>query len=139
MKAKNKIMAGVLGAVSVLALTAASSYAAVVCCGTSAAANGSTGGTVTAAGAGFLYTTGVITPSYRSVTLTCDAALGTWNGAARAFVIPATPDKDGILAAALTALAAEKNVAYCLSTEKDPVSGSTVNGYVKLLHVLNTP
>lgn len=126
---KKRMLAVAAGAVSLLALTAASSHSAVVCCSS---------GTVTATGAGFLYETGTKTLSttLRSVTLTCDSEIGWGISTERTFVVPSTPDKDGILASALTALASGKKVKFCLSTVDQPVSGTT-KGQVKQLHVLD--
>lgn len=126
MKAK-KVVTGIAAALSLLAFSATGVLALESC----------ESGNVTATGAGFAYTTTPVRVVYnlRSVTLTCDAAVGTWTGGERTFVVPATPDKDGIYAAALTALADAKKVKFVLQTSDEPVPGST-KGWIRLLHVL---
>jgi len=126
MKAK-KVVTGAVAALSLLALAATGAFALDNTCES---------GNVTATGAGFAYTNGRVLYNLRSVTLTCDAAVGTtWDGAARAFVVPASPDKDGVYAAALTALADGRKVKFVLQTADEPVPGTT-KGWVRLLHVL---
>ena len=133
MKAK-KVITGAVAALSLLALAATGAFAAVapVVCES---------GNVTAAGAGFIYVSGTIKTNLRSVTLTCDAyPVGTWTAAdgERTFVIPATPDKDGVYAAALTALADGNKVKFALSTADEPATGSANagKGLVRVLQVL---
>lgn len=131
MKAK-KVITGAVAALSLLALAATGAFAAVapVVCES---------GNVTAAGAGFIYVSGTIKTNLRSVTLTCDAyPVGTWTAGERTYVIPATPDKDGVYAAALTALADGNKVKFALSTPDEPATGSANagKGLVRVLQVL---
>ncbi len=124
-----KVVTGAVAALSLLTLSATGALALNDVCPL---------GNVTATGSGHKYATGtVFTPTLRSVTLTCDSAVGgtAWDGTARTFVIPSTPDKDGIYAAALTALVEGKKVKFVLSTPDEPISGTT-KGQVRLLHVL---
>uniref|UniRef100_UPI0040568C65 hypothetical protein n=1 Tax=Candidatus Electronema sp. TaxID=2698783 RepID=UPI0040568C65 len=132
MKAK-KVVTGAVAALSLLALSATGVLAAgeVYC----------SSGTVVATGAGHAYvdTNPVkLATNLRSVTLTCaegTAVNADWDGTARTFVIPATPDKDAILAAALTALAIDgSTVEFYLSNSKAPKPG-TPQGLIRLLHV----
>lgn len=134
MKAK-KVVTGVVAALSLLTLSATGALALneVYC----------SSGTVVATGAGHAYvdTNPVkLATNLRSVTLTCAAGtavadVDVWDGTARTFVIPATPDKDAILAAALTALAIDgRSVEFYLSNSKAPKPG-TPQGLIRLLHV----
>ncbi|MGX9725862.1 MAG: hypothetical protein ACTFAK_00660 [Candidatus Electronema sp. VV] len=131
MKAK-KIITGAVAVLSFFALSATGVFAAgeVYC----------ESGSVVATGAGHVYAgTTTIKPNLRSVTLTCATPVNDdWDGSERTFVIPATPDKDGIYAAALTALVEEgSTVAFYLSNSKAPstLRGQTANGLIRLLHV----
>ncbi len=126
MKAK-KVVAGVVATLFLLTLSATGALALNDPCDS---------GNVTATGAGHKYVVGTaFAPALRSVTLTCDAAVGTWTSGERTFVIPGTPDKDGVYAAALTALVEGRKVKFVLSTPDAPVVGTT-KGQIKLLHVL---
>lgn len=125
MKTQQKWAAGLIGAAACVIVAAADGAAQLASTLTYCSS-----GTVTGAGAGFAYSSPVerfnptIAPAHRAVHLTCDAGALTfhakdtsgWDGAARAFVVPPTPDKDGIYAAALTALVDGKKVAYYLSS-----------------------
>lgn len=126
MKAK-KVVTGIAAALSLLALTATGALALDTC----------ESGNVTATGAGFAYANGRFVYNLRSVTLTCDAyPVGTaWTAGERTFVVPATPDKDGVYAAALTALADGRKIKVVLQTAEEPVPG-TNKGWIRLLHVL---
>lgn len=136
MKAK-KVIAGAVAGLSFLALAATGAFALVIC----------DKGTVHATGAGHTYAgNGVVVPALRSVTLTCEGTLtktaaiaaldGTWDPAIkRIFVIPGTPDKDGVYAAALTAMADAKPVSFVLQNADAPAAGTT-KGQIRMLHVL---
>jgi hypothetical protein len=149
MKTQRKLAAGLIGAAACVALTAANGAAQLL--------THCSSGTVAGAGAGFSYPYSAvprldptIVTSHRTVYLTCDAGSLTlhskdtsdsatqWDGAARAFVVPPTPDKDGIYAAALTALVDGKKVEYYLSSaaESERVNARTYRrSFIRALHL----
>ncbi|WP_417910322.1 hypothetical protein [Candidatus Electronema sp. PJ] len=133
MKTMNKKITGIAAAALLLTGIAGSVYAADVCC---------TDGTVHEAGASFRnFDTGFAVGTTHGVKLTCESGLTTnpdWTGTpARYFELPGTP-KDAMLATALTALADDKKVKFCLANAKDPSSGTNVNGHVKSIYVTTT-
>lgn len=163
MKTKSKLLTGAVAGLSFLALAATGAFASVANTGDAYCEKGK----VVAVGSGYTYpafrTIPALTVStYRTVTLQCDAAptndaanalLGTpeMGTAPRTFLIPLTPDKDGIYAAALTALADDKAVEFVLystpgyaTTPATTVSGRHTatyyhRGFIKLLNVLEAP
>ncbi len=161
MKAK-KVVTGAVAALSFLALAATGVLASTIATESHCAR-----GKVVAVGSGYAYpglTASVptfVVAGQRTVTLQCDAgltndtansALGTLSPAmgttARTFLIPPTPDKDGIYAAALTALADDKMVEFRLYSAPAAAPATTLSarqtpsvyhrGYVKVLNVLET-
>uniref|UniRef100_UPI0040566F0E hypothetical protein n=1 Tax=Candidatus Electronema sp. TaxID=2698783 RepID=UPI0040566F0E len=164
MKTKSKLLTGAVAGLSFLALAATGAFASVANTGDAYCAKGK----VVAVGSGYTYpafssTIPALTVStYRTVTLQCDVAptkdapnalLGTpaMGIDPRTFLIPVTPDKDGIYAAALTALADDKPVEFVLystpgyaTTPATTVSGRHTasyyhRGFIKLLNVLEGP
>uniref|UniRef100_UPI004057960E hypothetical protein n=1 Tax=Candidatus Electronema sp. TaxID=2698783 RepID=UPI004057960E len=141
MKTQQKWAAGLIGAAACVALTAAT--------GTAQLLTHCSSGTMAGAGAGFAYPSAIerfnptIVTSHRTVYLTCDAGAlsdtSAWDGlTARAFVVPPTPDKDGIYAAALTALVDGKKVEYYLSSaaESERVNARKyLRSWIRSLHV----
>jgi len=141
MKTKSKLLTGAAAALSFLALSATGVFAQVsntlFHCPT---------GTVVSTGSGYAYphiygdtSLFTIVPAQRTVTLTCGSAVSSWDGSAKTFLVPATPDKDGILAAALTALADDKPVEYWLSSVNDSTRYRAASPYLKQswIRVLN--
>lgn len=155
MSTKKSTLAGMIGAVSLLALTAAGAQAQL-----SSALSYCPSGKVVATGAGYAYrhiygTPGLFTvvPAQRTVTLQCDEApsrdLGLPNfnlepvgTSARTFLVPAAPDKDGIYAAALTALVRGKKVEYYLTSTVESVrlnARAYTRSWIRLLHIKSEP
>ncbi|WP_417909198.1 hypothetical protein [Candidatus Electronema sp. PJ] len=127
-----KRLAILAAAGALLTLTGGTVYAANVCC---------TAGTVKAAGSVYYnFTTGFTVKGSHSATLTCDQALPDWDGSLRKFELIGTT-KDAMLAAALTALADDKKVAYCLTDAKEPSLLPKKNqyGHVVVLEATDTP
>ncbi len=116
MKLNQKIVTGIIAAVSLLLLSVASSYAAPKHCAS---------GTVDKTG---IYSW---SNNSRTVFLTCDAAIDTWDGTSRQFFIPSGTDEDAMYAAALTAKSTNKKVEYYIARE-------TVNSLVRVIYVLPT-
>jgi hypothetical protein len=126
MKTKSKLLTGAAAALSLLALSATGVLAQIS--GESGPLFHCKSGTVVSTGSGYAYphtyldtTLSTIVAGQRTVTLTCETpadlfVLDATEIGGRAFLIPATPDKDGIYAAALTALADDKKVEYWLSS-----------------------
>lgn len=167
MKTKNRFLAGAVAGLSFLALAATGAHASVANTGDARCPKG----TVIAVGSGYTYPAFGALPALtvagqRTVTLKCDdgfisgdaentllggtsPAMGTTTE--RTFLIPPTPDKDGIYAAALTALADDKPVEFVLystpgyaTTPATTVSARHTatyyhRGYIKLLNVLKGP
>ncbi len=158
MKAK-KIVTGAVAALSLLALSATGALASTIATESHCAR-----GKVVAVGSGYAYpglgsVPTLVVAGQRTVTLQCEApptndkanaaiaALSPEMGTtARTFLIPPTPDKDGIYAAALTALADDKMVEFRLYSAPAAAPATTVSarqtpsvyhrGYVKVLNVL---
>ncbi|MGR0480214.1 MAG: hypothetical protein ACTFAL_02085 [Candidatus Electronema sp. V4] len=137
MKAK-KVVTGVVAALSFLALAATGVFAAgeLQC----------KSGTVVAVGSGYVYpyTTPTVSAGQRTVTLTCQdtPALFTLEAGevgGRAFLIPSTPDKDGVYAAALTALVEGRPVEFWVSSTARSIRKSSTSyqrSYIRVLNVL---
>jgi hypothetical protein len=160
MKTKSKLLTGAVAGLSFLALAATGALASIANTGDAYCAKGK----VVAVGSGVNYEgTGslanLVVAGQRTVTLQCTgaaptndnvSAFGDAMGAdnSRTFLIPPTPDKDGIYAAALTALADDKPVEFVLysSPAVAAVPATTVSGrvsatvyhkgFIKLLNVL---
>lgn len=165
MKTKSKLLTGAVAGLSFLALAATGAVASVANTGDAYCAKGkvvAVGSGVNYIGAGSL--ADLVTAGQRTVTLQCDAVfpngkdfenpafqgespeMGANNP--RTFLIPPTPDKDGIYAAALTALADDKSVEFVLystpavaTVPATTVSGRTSatvyhKGFIKMLNVL---
>ena len=144
MKAK-KVVTGAVAALSFLALAATGVFAAgeLQC----------KSGTVVAVGSGYAYpyltNPPTVTAGQRTVTLSCEnpstffatAALDTNETAAggRAFLVPSTPDKDGVYAAALTALVEGRPVEFWVSSTAKSIRKSSTSyqrSYIRVLNVL---
>lgn len=144
MKTQRKLAAGLIGAAACVALMTTDGAAQLL--------THCSSGTVAGAGAGFAYPSPIerlnptLVTSHRTVYLTCDSGALTlhskdtsgWTGTARAFVVPPTPDKDGIYAAALTALVDGKKVEYYLSSaaESERVNARKyLRSFIRALHL----
>jgi len=161
MSTKRNTLAGMIGAVSLLVLTTAGAQAQL-----SSTLSYCQSGRVVAVGAGYAYPHKygnmelfTIVPAQRTVTLQCDEApsrdlgfpssnpaliLPPVDTSARAFLIPARPDKDGIYAAALTALVDGKKVEYYLSSTAESVRWRAASppyrqSWIRLLHIKSEP
>jgi hypothetical protein len=131
MKTMNKKITGIAAAVSLLTVMAGASQAADVCCPL---------GAVVEAGSTFRnFTTLFTVAGSHGATLTCETPLTEWDGTARTFELTGTL-KDGMLATALTALADDKKVKFCLANAKEPslAPSGNLNGHVKSIFVTTT-
>lgn len=134
MKTLNKKITGIAAAALLLTGIAGSVHAADVCCNA---------GAVIEAGSTFRnFTTLFTVAGSHGVTLTCETDLIGWTSAAttpRTFELTGTL-KDGMLATALTALADDKKVKFCLANANEPSAAPSgnVNGHVKSIYVTTT-